>query len=122
MSLETIVINNIKRIRKEKGLSQEKLAEFCDTSASYIGLMETYKNIPKLSTIEKIAEALNVDPLTLFIDSENQNNSSNVENDQTAGFSSNITSATVSTQAKERLKRQILQNLDKTIDEVFQQI
>jgi transcriptional regulator with XRE-family HTH domain len=30
--------------------------------------METYKNIPKLSTIERIAEALNIDPLILFQD------------------------------------------------------
>lgn len=56
MSLEKTVIDNIKRIRKEKGISQEKLAEACNTATSYIGLMEIYKNIPKLSTIEKIAE------------------------------------------------------------------
>jgi transcriptional regulator with XRE-family HTH domain len=68
MSLERFVINNIKRIRKEKGFSQEKLAEACDTDTSYIGLMETYKNVPKLSTIERIARALNVDPLEFFKD------------------------------------------------------
>ncbi|MCL1927340.1 MAG: helix-turn-helix domain-containing protein [Treponema sp.] len=68
MYLERLVINNIKRIRKEKGISQEKLAEACNTATSYIGLMEIYKNVPKLSTIEKIANALNVDPLELFKD------------------------------------------------------
>ena len=68
MSLERFVIDNIKRIRKEKGFSQEKLAEACDTATSYIGLMETYKNVPKLSTIERIARALNVDPLEFFKD------------------------------------------------------
>jgi len=66
MSLERLVIDNIKRIRKEKGISQEKLAEACNTATSYIGLMEIYRNVPKLSTIEKIAEALGVDPLELF--------------------------------------------------------
>ncbi|MCL1813559.1 MAG: helix-turn-helix domain-containing protein [Treponema sp.] len=66
MYLERLVINNIKRIRKEKGISQEKLAEACNTATSYIGLMEIYKNVPKLSTIEKIANALDVDPLELF--------------------------------------------------------
>ena len=68
MYLERLVIDNIKRIRKEKGVSQEKLAEACNTATSYIGLMEIYKNVPKLSTIERMAKALNVDPLVFFED------------------------------------------------------
>ena len=68
MYLERLVIDNIKRIRKEKGISQEKLAEACNTATSYIGLMEIYKNVPKLSTIERIAKALDVDPLAFFQD------------------------------------------------------
>ena len=68
MHLEKLVIDNIKRIRKEKGISQEKLAEACKTATSYIGLMEIYKNVPKLSTIERIAKALDVHPLTFFQD------------------------------------------------------
>jgi transcriptional regulator with XRE-family HTH domain len=66
MSLQRIVIDNIRRIRKEKGITQEKLAEACDTTTSYIGLMEIYRNTPKLDTIERIAAALEVDPLVLF--------------------------------------------------------
>ena len=66
MDLERLVIDNIKRIRKEKGISQEKLAEACNTATSYIGLMEIYRNVPKLSTIERNAKALEVDPLDLF--------------------------------------------------------
>jgi transcriptional regulator with XRE-family HTH domain len=66
--MERLVIDNIKRIRKEKGISQEKLAEACNTATSYIGLMEIYKNVPKLSTIERIAKALDVDPLDIFKD------------------------------------------------------
>ena len=68
MYLERLVIDNIKRIRREKGITQEKLAEACNTATSYIGLMETYKNSPKLSTIERIAKALDVDPLEFFKD------------------------------------------------------
>ena len=66
MSLEKTVIDNIKRIRKEKGITQEQLAEACNTATSYIGLMEIYKNVPKLSTIERIAAALDVEPQILF--------------------------------------------------------
>jgi transcriptional regulator with XRE-family HTH domain len=68
MYLERLVIDNIKRIRKEKKISQERLAEACNTATSYIGLMEIYKNVPKLSTIERIATALDVDPLVFFQD------------------------------------------------------
>jgi transcriptional regulator with XRE-family HTH domain len=68
MYLEHLVIDNIKRVRKEKGISQEKLAEACNTATSYIGLMEIYRNIPKLSTIERIAQALDIDPLEFFKD------------------------------------------------------
>jgi transcriptional regulator with XRE-family HTH domain len=66
MNLEKMVIDNIRRIRIRRGISQEKLAEACETSTSYIGLMETYRNVPKLSTIERIAEALGVSPLVFF--------------------------------------------------------
>ena len=77
MDLERIVIDNIKRIRKEKRITQEQLAEACSTATSYIGLMETYKNVPKLSTIEKISNALDVEPEILF--KKNQIDSSKEE-------------------------------------------
>ena len=76
MNLEQIVIENIKRIRREK------LAEYCGTSASYIGLMETYKNIPKLSTIERIAQAMNVPVLDLFTLPENSQNNDGTSSDK----------------------------------------
>lgn len=72
MGLEQIVIENIRRIRKERGLTQEELAELCGTSVSYIGLLEIGKNIPKLSTIERIANALNVDYIELFTPLQNE--------------------------------------------------
>ena len=70
MTLEELVIYNIKRYRKIKRMSQEKLAEKCETSTSYIGLLEIGKNIPKLSTIERIAKALEIEPHMLFVNSD----------------------------------------------------
>ena len=85
MSLEKTVIDNIKRIRKEKGITQEQLAEACNTATSYIGLMETYKNVPKLSTIERIASALDVEPQVLFqsnsLDSDTKKKIAKIKND-----------------------------------------
>ena len=82
MDLERIVIDNIKRIRKEKHITQEQLAEACSTATSYIGLMETYKNIPKLSTIERIAQAMNVPVLDLFTLPENSQNNDGTSSDK----------------------------------------
>jgi transcriptional regulator with XRE-family HTH domain len=79
MYLERLVIDNIKRMRKERGISQEKLAEACNTATSYIGLMEIYKNVPKLSTIERIADALNVDPLVFFRDTNKISQEQDIE-------------------------------------------
>ncbi len=70
MNLEELVVKNIKKYRKIKHISQEKLAEKCDTSTSYIGLMEIGKNVPKLSTIERIARALEIEPHMLFVNSD----------------------------------------------------
>lgn len=49
---------NLKRIRKENGLSQEELAHRLNTTKSYISAYETGKRKPKLDTIKKIAAAL----------------------------------------------------------------
>ena len=99
MYLDRLVIDNIKRIRKEKGISQEKLAEACNTATSYIGLMEIYRNVPKLSTIERIAEALSVDPLIFFIDTNK------LPIEQETGI--------------QEKKRKILAVLDKEIDAIL---
>lgn len=96
MNLEQIVIANIRRIRKERGLTQEELAELCDTSVSYIGLLEIGRNVPKLSTIEKIADALGVDYIELFKSPENQSEIKNRD--------------------YSKLKKRILSDIEKDLD------
>ncbi len=66
MDLQDIFISNLKRFRKERGLTQEKLAELCETETSYIGQIETRKRFPSLVFIEKIADKLKVEPYQLF--------------------------------------------------------
>lgn len=51
---------NIKRIRKEKHLSQRELGEKLGISQQMIGQYESNPNPPKLETVQKIAEALDV--------------------------------------------------------------
>lgn len=113
--LEKTVIDNIRRIRQEKGISQLRLSIFCGTSASYIGLMETYKNIPKLSTIERIAEALNVPVLELFSSSENSDIQSNSDiNDEKE--------AERKERIRNHIKSEIINKMSINLDDILQMI
>ncbi len=47
-------------IRKERGLSQEKLAELADISTQYISIIENDKKNMSVAVLTKIADALNV--------------------------------------------------------------
>lgn len=58
--------NNIKSARKRKKLTQMQLADLCETSTNYIGLMETAKRFPSVDMLEKIANALELKPQELF--------------------------------------------------------
>ena len=66
MKLQQIFITNLKKIRKEKGLSQMKLSEMCDTTSNYIGQIEMGRRIPSFDKIEKIATALGIHSFELF--------------------------------------------------------
>ena len=61
---------NVQRIRKEKGFSQEKLAEVAGVHRTYIGMIERAEKNITLLNIEKIAKALEVQISSLFTISE----------------------------------------------------
>lgn len=52
---------DFKRIRKEKGLSHEKLAEITGLNRSTISLLESGERIPTILTCLRIAEGLGVE-------------------------------------------------------------
>lgn len=68
MNLRTVFITNLKRYRKERKISQMRLAELCETSTSYIGEIEIAKKFPSIEMIEKIVHALGIRPFQLFQD------------------------------------------------------
>ncbi|MDR1997448.1 MAG: helix-turn-helix transcriptional regulator [Candidatus Margulisbacteria bacterium] len=68
MNLRQTFIHNLKRIRKNAGLSQMKLAERCDVSTNYIGVIEIGLKFPSVEMIEKIAAALRVKPYQFFLE------------------------------------------------------
>ena len=58
--------NNIKMVRNQRKLTQMQLAELCETSVNYIGLIETEKRFPSAEMLEKIANALDMRPQEMF--------------------------------------------------------
>ena len=64
--LRTVVSENIKAYRKERGLSQMKLADLVDAAPNYIAMIEAGKRFPSDTMLEKIAVALNREPVELF--------------------------------------------------------
>ena len=62
----------IKFKREQKQLTKKQLAEMCDTTYQNIYQYETGKRNPKLSTLKKIATALDED-VFYFLDVDNEN-------------------------------------------------
>lgn len=67
MTLRQIFRANVKFYRKQRDLSQEKLAELSDLSTNYIGDIERTNRKVTIDTIEKVAKGLNVDPSLLLV-------------------------------------------------------
>jgi transcriptional regulator with XRE-family HTH domain len=55
------VAMRVKEWRKRRGMTQEELASKTGISRSYLAHLETARQDPKLSTLEKIAKALRID-------------------------------------------------------------
>lgn len=60
-------IKNLKFYRKERNISQEKLAEMCDCGTSTIGCIECGRQTPSFELLIKISNALQVNPADLFL-------------------------------------------------------
>ena len=60
------IVENIIKIRKEKGISQEVIALALNVDTSVVSNIENYKRELRTSELEKIANALNVDILYLL--------------------------------------------------------
>ena len=57
---------NLKKIRKLRNITQEKLSELIDIHHRQMSKIETGENFPSSKTIEKLCFALKISPVTLF--------------------------------------------------------
>ena len=60
-----IVAANVRRLRKEKGLTQEELAHLADIDRSYLGAIERGEYRLSVVTLGKLAKGLRVLPAAL---------------------------------------------------------
>jgi len=63
---------SLQKIRKDRGLSQEKLAELANLHRTYVSGLERAQRNPTLTTLTKIAKALSMKVSTLLAGVENE--------------------------------------------------
>ena len=57
---------NLKYLRKEKGLTQEQLSEMINLDIRQYSRIETGRSFPSLATLEKLCDTLEINPAYLF--------------------------------------------------------
>jgi transcriptional regulator with XRE-family HTH domain len=70
MDMRKLVGRNVKRIRQEKGLTQEQLADLSGFSQQYISGLEQGRRNPTVVSLYELATALGVSHMELVRPSE----------------------------------------------------
>lgn len=68
MNIIKVFGTNIRKYRRKKNLSQEKFAELCGLHRTYISDIECFRRSISLDNIQKIADALQIETYTLFLE------------------------------------------------------
>ena len=71
MDIIKVFGTNLRKYRKSKNLSQEKLAELSGLHRTYISDIERFCRSISLENIQKIADALDIQTYLLFTEDEN---------------------------------------------------
>jgi len=72
MDMRKLVGRNVKRIRQEKGLTQEQLAELSGFSQQYISGLEQGRRNPTIVSLYELATALGVGHMELVRSAEDE--------------------------------------------------
>ena len=60
MALRRTLARNLKRLRRERGLTQEELADLAGLNRNYVGMIERQENAATVDTLEALVEALQI--------------------------------------------------------------
>lgn len=71
MDIVMVFGNNLKKYRTALGLSQEAFANKCGLHRTYISAIECYRRSIALENVQRIADALEVEPYKLFLEDNN---------------------------------------------------
>ncbi|NMC56410.1 MAG: helix-turn-helix transcriptional regulator [Eubacteriaceae bacterium] len=74
MDIIRVFADNLKTYRKQLGLSQEEFAEKSGFHRTYISAIECYKRSISLENIQRIADALGIEPYLLFVEKRDNAN------------------------------------------------
>ena len=70
MDMRVLVGRNFARLRREKGLTQEEVAERSGFSQQYLSSLERGRRNPTVITLYELAQALEVNHVALVISEE----------------------------------------------------
>lgn len=59
---------NLKKYRTNRGFAQEKFAEICGMHRTYISAIECFRRSISLENIQRIADALEIEPYKLLME------------------------------------------------------
>ena len=77
MDRKQLLGKRLRELRKRKGISQEKLAEYINVEPATISNIENGKNYPSMINLENIIKVLNVSFIEVF-DFEHKNSNDNL--------------------------------------------
>ena len=70
MDIIKVFGSNVKAYRQRIGLSQEAFAEKCGMHRTYISEIECFRRSISLENIQKIADALEIEPYQLLLENK----------------------------------------------------
>lgn len=72
MDIVRVFGSNLKKYRTARGLSQEAFAEKCGLHRTYISAIECYRRSIALENVQRIADALEIEPYKLFLEDKDE--------------------------------------------------
>ena len=66
MTLRRILAQNLRRVRQERSLTQEELADLAGINRNYVGMIEREENAATVDILEALAKALSIEAADLL--------------------------------------------------------